>query len=142
MPYFIFFLLSSGWVCFLLFMAYIKNSSILYQFVFYIIGITCHQAPEKSFYFMNNQIPVCGRCFGIYAGLVAGLLIYPIFKNIKNTSTPSIKLLPVFILPVLIDGAFNLLETNIERMLTGLIFGIGVVFYLLPLINDMFYSKR
>ncbi len=142
MPYFIFFLLSSGWVCFLLFMAYIKNSSILYQFVFYIIGITCHQAPEKSFYFMNNQIPVCGRCFGIYAGLVAGLLIYPVFKNIKNTSTPSIKLLPVFILPVLIDGAFNLLETNIERMLTGLIFGIGVVFYLLPLINDMFYSKR
>ena len=132
MPYFIFFLLSSGWVCFLLFMAYIKNSSILYQFVFYIIGITCHQAPEKSFYFMNNQIPVCGRCFGIYAGLVAGLLIYPVFKNIKNTSTPSIKLLPVFILPVLIDGAFNLLETNIERMLTGLIFGIGVVFYLLP----------
>ena len=142
MPYFIFFLLSSGWVCFLLFMAYIKNSSILYQFVFYIIGITCHQAPEKSFYFMNNQIPVCGRCFGIYAGLVAGLLIYPVFKNIKNTSTPSIKLLPVFILPVLIDGAFNLLETNIERMLTVLIFGIGVVFYLLPLINDMFYSKR
>ena len=142
MPYFIFFLLSSGWVCFLLFMAYIKNSSILYQFVFYIIGITCHQAPEKSFYFMNNQIPVCGRCFGIYAGLVAGLLIYPVFKNIKNTSTPNIKLLPVFILPVLIDGAFNLLETNIERMLTGLIFGIGVVFYLLPLINDMFYSKR
>ena len=142
MPYFIFFLLSSGWVCFLLFMAYIKNSSILYQFVFYIIGITCHQAPEKSFYFMNNQIPVCGRCFGIYAGLIAGLLIYPVFKNIKNTSTPSIKLLPVFILPVLIDGAFNLLETNIERMLTGLIFGIGVVFYLLPLINDMFYSKR
>lgn len=142
MPYFIFFLLSSGWVCFLLLMAYIKNSSILYQFVFYIIGITCHQAPEKSFYFMNNQIPVCGRCFGIYAGLVAGLLIYPVFKNIKNTSTPSIKLLPVFILPVLIDGAFNLLETNIERMLTGLIFGIGVVFYLLPLINDMFYSKR
>ena len=98
MPYFIFFLLSAGWVCFLLFMAYIKNSSILYQFVFYIIGITCHQAPEKSFYFMNNQIPVCGRCFGIYAGLVAGLLIYPVFKNIKNTSTPSIKLLPVFIL--------------------------------------------
>ena len=142
MPYFIFFLLSSGWVCFLLFMAYIKNSSILYQFVFYIIGITCHQAPEKSFYFMNNQIPVCGRCFGIYAGLVAGLLIYPVFKNIKNTSTPSIKLLPVFILPVLIDGAFNLLESNIERMLTGLIFRIGVVFYLLPLINDMFYSKR
>ena len=142
MPYFIFFILSAGWVGFLLLMAYIKNSTIWYKFVFYLIGITCHQAPEKSFYFAGNQIPVCGRCFGIYIGLTAGLLIYPLFKNIKNTSTPSLKLLPVFILPVLIDGAFNFLQTNFERMLTGLIFGIGVVFYLLPLINDMFYSKR
>lgn len=142
MPYFIFLLLSIGWFCFLLFIAYIKNSSIWYKLIFILIGITCHQDPTKSFYFLNNQIPVCGRCFGIYAGLIAGLLIYPLFKNIKTKSSPTLKLIPVFILPILIDGAFNILETNIERMITGLIFGIGLVVYILPIINDMFYSKR
>jgi len=44
-------------------------------------GLVCHQRPERSFHPWGVQMPVCGRCFGLYAaaplgaglGLVAGV---------------------------------------------------------------------
>ena len=32
----------------------------------------CHQRPERSFHLFAAQLPVCARCAGIYAGVVAG----------------------------------------------------------------------
>jgi uncharacterized membrane protein len=31
-------------------------------------GIICHQLPARSFHIDGVQLPVCARCFGIYAG--------------------------------------------------------------------------
>jgi len=28
----------------------------------------CHQRPERSFFFHGHQLPVCGRCTGLYIG--------------------------------------------------------------------------
>jgi uncharacterized membrane protein len=35
----------------------------------------CHQRPERSFHLFAAQLPVCARCFGIYAGAAVGSLI-------------------------------------------------------------------
>lgn len=34
----------------------------------------CHQKPERSFHIRAVQLPVCARCFGLYAGGAAGAL--------------------------------------------------------------------
>ncbi len=40
-------------------------------------SIICHQRPERSFRLFSAQMPVCGRCTGIYLGgaLVAAALV-------------------------------------------------------------------
>lgn len=35
----------------------------------------CHQRPERSFHVHGTQMPVCARCFGLYTGGAAGLLL-------------------------------------------------------------------
>jgi hypothetical protein len=34
----------------------------------------CHQRPERSFHAWGAQLPVCGRCFGLYASAAIGAL--------------------------------------------------------------------
>jgi uncharacterized membrane protein len=42
-------------------------------------ALICHQKAERSFVIAGSQMPVCGRCFGLYAagavGAVAALLV-------------------------------------------------------------------
>jgi hypothetical protein len=35
-------------------------------------SLICHQIPERSFHVQSFQLPVCARCFGLYAGAAAG----------------------------------------------------------------------
>jgi uncharacterized membrane protein len=49
----------------------VQAAGILYAFASHL----CHQRPERSFHLFSAQIPVCGRCFGIYAGAAVGLLV-------------------------------------------------------------------
>lgn len=35
----------------------------------------CHQRPERSFHMAGIQLPVCARCFGLYAAGALGVLI-------------------------------------------------------------------
>src|SRR5687767_3880949 len=43
--------------------------------VLYAVGsLICHQIPERSFHLQSFQLPVCARCFGLYAGGAAGCI--------------------------------------------------------------------
>jgi uncharacterized membrane protein len=44
-------------------------------FVYHLGSLICHQRPERSFHLAGLQMPVCARCFGLYAAGAAGLLI-------------------------------------------------------------------
>jgi len=35
-------------------------------------GLICHQRPERSFHLLGIQLPVCARCFGLYASGAIG----------------------------------------------------------------------
>src|SRR5688572_9617755 len=49
-------------------------STPLYMFFSFI----CHQIPDRSLYLGGHQLAVCSRCFGVYFGLLAGILLYPL----------------------------------------------------------------
>ncbi len=34
-------------------------------------SMVCHQAPERCFLWLGGPMPVCARCLGLYAGLLA-----------------------------------------------------------------------
>ena len=44
--------------------------------VLYVGGaLICHQLPERSFHLQGIQLPVCGRCLGLYGGAAVGSAI-------------------------------------------------------------------
>jgi hypothetical protein len=45
---------------------------VLPSIVYEIGGLICHQRPERSFHLAGVQLPVCARCFGLYASAAAG----------------------------------------------------------------------
>jgi uncharacterized membrane protein len=52
----------------------VGDGSVAAWFVYQAGGSICHQRPERSFYLAGAPMPVCARCFGLYAsGAVAAL---------------------------------------------------------------------
>jgi uncharacterized membrane protein len=43
-------------------------------FVYQGAGLICHQRPERSFHLAGVQVPVCGRCLGLYVSGALGAL--------------------------------------------------------------------
>lgn len=82
----------------------------------------CHQIPERSFRFRGKPFPVCARCTGVLIGYLIGgigFIFYPlpIWVNIA------------FCAVMLADWLIQYLKirqsTNLRRLLTGLLCGIG-----------------
>src|SRR5688572_10524064 len=59
---------------------YSGASSPIYTFFSYI----CHQMSDRSLHLDGHPLAVCSRCFGVYAGLLAGLLVYPLWRSIDD----------------------------------------------------------
>ncbi len=110
-------------------------------FIYFIFSPLCHQIPEKSFYLFGFPLAVCSRCTGIYLGFLIGTLIYPFFRNLGNSKLPSPKVFILFSLPMMVDvggNFFNLWTSlNILRFITGIIWGVILLFYLIPGIVDL-----
>lgn len=94
-----------------------------------LFGFFCHQNPERSLHLAGMALPLCARCFGLYAGFgLAGLLLPALSKRsaagILTTAAACSALfwLLRFFLPVL-DG-------NLVRLTLGLGLGGGVVLLL------------
>jgi uncharacterized membrane protein len=102
---------------------------------------TCHQLPERSFYVFGCVMPVCARCFAIYAGFLASTLLYPLFYPVDNMRMPDKRLLIAALIPIAVDGGLQLVSsyesTNLLRLITGLICGGATAFYLLPAYNEI-----
>jgi uncharacterized membrane protein len=44
----------------------VADGSVVSWLVYHAGGSVCHQRPERSFQIAGEQMPVCGRCFGLY----------------------------------------------------------------------------
>jgi len=87
---------------------------------------------------------VCARCFGIYTGILFGMLIYPLVKRLDDFKTPNKWYLILALTPMGIDGTTQLLglreSFNELRFITGFIGGFVALFYILPVFLDMIYT--
>ena len=57
-----------------------KNRS-LASFIFSLYSPLCHQRPERSYDLWGQQLSVCSRCLGIYAGFFFSAFLYPVYKR-------------------------------------------------------------
>jgi len=105
--------------------------------IFFALHMVCAQIPSHSFYIFGHQLGMCERNFSIYASMFIGSLIFVLSKK----RIPGIPwwIWILMILPMAIDGTtqmFGLRESTWElRVLTGTLFGLGNVWFALPLIQ-------
>lgn len=91
----------------------------------------------------GKYLPVCARNTGIYIGVFSSLVYLLISKKYKATTIP-IKgisfMLLILLFPLVIDGLGSYLDfyetNNLTRLITGLLFGIVLPIFLVPLIHS------
>lgn len=144
--YLIFLILSLIWLLIIFTGPYLatfgNDFELLLQLYYLCFKLICHQIPERSYFIFDHQMPVCVRCLGIYTGLPIGLIIYPLFKRLNNTILPPFKYMWIFFAPILIDGTAQTFHfyssSHYIRLFTGIWISSGLIFWAMPLINQLF----
>jgi len=65
------------------------GSALLPALVYEAAGLVCHQRPERSFHLAGIQLPVCARCFGLYASGAAGALAACLSGAVVSVGMPA-----------------------------------------------------
>jgi uncharacterized membrane protein len=93
-------------------------------FLYQTAGLICHQRPERSFHLAGVQLPVCGRCAGLYFGAAAAALpawVLPIVPAALSRQTRTI--LAIAALPtaatVALEFAGLVFPSNLTRALSA-----------------------
>lgn len=101
----------------------------------------CHRRPERSFFIKGHQFPVCARCTGFYAGLIAYLIINHFIRHAYDINILMISI--ILMIPVAIDGFTQYFgpreSTNGLRFITGFIGGIGLIIFLKTILRWILY---
>jgi uncharacterized membrane protein len=96
----------------------------------------CHQLGERSLHIAGEPMAVCARCTAIYSGFLAGVVLFPIVRNLQGFRFPRRVLLIAALLPMVADVALNLTGIHesglLSRLVTGAIAGIVLAFIVLP----------
>src|SRR5438309_6424459 len=105
--------------------------------LFFALHYVCAQIPSHSFYILGHQLGLCARNLSIYSSMFLGSLVFALSK--KHLPGISWWMWLLLILPMAWDGTTQLFgwreSTWILRMVTGTLFGLGSVWFVLPLIH-------
>ena len=105
--------------------------------LFYALHYVCAQIPSHSFYIFGHQLGLCARNFSIYTSMFLTSLVFVLSKK----RMPGIPwwIWVLMMLPMAWDGItqmFGLRESDwILRMVTGTLFGVGNIWFALPLMQ-------
>jgi len=106
----------------------------------------CHQRPERSFFLHGFPLAVCGRCLGIYAGILLGTLFFPLRRRTPGSGLPALRTLAVFTLPIGLDTLGNFLGLwstgDGVRFATGLLWGVVLPFFFIPAVGEALSRER
>ena len=109
----------------------------LYGFFSYI----CHQIPDRSLELIGHPMAVCSRCFGVYFGLLAGTLVYPLWRPLDDAEPISRGWLFASLVPITIDWSLTVFgiweNTHLSRFVTGSILGFTCATFIVPAIVDI-----
>src|SRR5882672_9653307 len=64
------------------------DHSTLLSLLAHVYRRVCHQIGDRSFHIAGHPFAVCARCFGIYVGYLAGLIVYPFARSLTQTELP------------------------------------------------------
>jgi uncharacterized membrane protein len=113
----------------------------LAQVIYRAFAVLCHQRPDRSYFIDGHKLAVCSRCTGLYAGFAFTLLLYPLIRSLRTTTTPPPSWLLLAAVPLGIDFSltfFGIWEnTHTSRLLTGALLGSVAVFYVVPGLMDL-----
>jgi uncharacterized membrane protein len=100
--------------------------------------LLCHQKPERCFFLLGRQVPLCQRCLALYLGLWLGGVIFVLSRRkagIARAWAPVAAWIPLFV-----DGVTQGLgfreSTPILRVCTGALAGIVLALFVLRRISD------
>ncbi|HKP69807.1 MAG TPA: DUF2085 domain-containing protein [Pyrinomonadaceae bacterium] len=112
-------------------------STSIYTFFSYI----CHQIPDRSLHLAGHQLGVCSRCLGVYFGLLAGVVVYPLWRRIEENEPISRFWLFASLIPISIDWSLTVFgiweNTHLSRFVTGLILGLACATFIVPAVVDI-----
>jgi len=110
-------------------------------FLYAFFAPLCHQLPARSFAFCGYPLAVCARCLGIYAGFLAGLVLYPSVRGFARLAVPSGRLFLLLSLPIGLDYAGGFVGAWASpmgvRLATGLLWGSLLPFYFLTGLGEL-----
>lgn len=113
--------------------------------IYSFFSLLCHQQYDRSFHLYGHKLAVCARCFGVYFGLFAGFVLYPMFRRLEQIEPPSRIWLALSAIPIAIDwllGFLHVLEnTHASRFVTGLILGATCSIYLVPAFVEIIRNR-
>src|SRR5438270_5565894 len=105
--------------------------------LFLSLHFICAQVPSHSFYVFGHQLGLCERNLSIYTSMFLGSLVFVLSKK----RLPGIPwwIWVLMLLPMAWDGTtqmFGWRESTWElRLLTGTLFGLGNIWFVLPLLQ-------
>ena len=105
--------------------------------LFFSLHYVCAQIPAHSFYLFGHQLGLCARNLSIYASMFLGSLIFVLTKK----RIPGIPWWAwvLMLLPIAVDGLTQMVgwrESTWElRVITGTLFGLGNVWFALPMMH-------
>ncbi|MDD4689946.1 MAG: DUF2085 domain-containing protein [Eubacteriales bacterium] len=103
-----------------------KQDSLWLNLMQYGKALGCHQLQERSFYVLGYQFFVCARCTGVIIGEIFAVLLLLIGIRINIYSC--VLLLLIMGADWLIQYLDILKSTNIRRLITGLLAGVGLTY--------------
>jgi uncharacterized membrane protein len=105
--------------------------------LFYSLHWVCAQIPSHSFYIFGHQLGLCARNFSIYTSMFIGCLIFVLTK--KRMCAIPWWLWILMMLPMGLDGTTQMIGLResdwILRVVTGTLFGVGNVWFALPMMQ-------
>ena len=129
------------WVITIVAPPFLMNAGISASPIYAFFSYICHQIPERSFHILEHQFAVCSRCFGVYFGLLAGIVTYPLWRAIDSIDPLPRFWLLLSLLPISIDwslGVFGIWDNNhLTRFITGLILGVACAIYIIPALVEI-----
>ncbi len=112
---------------------------VIAKLLFFALHAMCAQIPSHSFYIFGHQLGLCQRNLAIYTSMFLGSLVF-LFTN-KRLPGISWWIWLLMLLPMAWDGTTQLFgwrESTWElRVVTGTLFGVGTVWFVLPLLHKM-----
>lgn len=113
-----------------------KTFLIAKPFLNQVYGTVCHQSPEKTISFGEENIFVCSRCAGIYLGvLLAGLISLIITKTPKRIFYILLLTFALLLLDVLFSTLKIYNYSKVIALLTGLFWSSTLLLFVLDQLN-------